>query len=377
MPVLRAVVAAAVAVGAALGLGGSSAAARTSPHPRPSAPANDEAPAAGPGLTASDLSWRLTPTGSAARLRGLSVVSGSVAWVSGTGGTVLRTTDSGSTWASIGPADARALPIGDIEASSRDHAVALSNGSGADARIYVTDDGGKSWTESFRNDDDRAFYDCMAFSSPLRGLALSDPVDGAFRLLETKDGGHHWALVTPDGMPAALPNEFAFAASGACLTVGQGESTYLGTGGQSPARVLTSRNLGHNWSVAEVPVAGAPSAGVLSVQFRDRGVGVVVGGDYGNAQSAVGTAAWTTDGSTWHPSSPTPSGYRSGAAWLPMHHTVAVAVGPSGSDVTLDEGHGWTPFDTGSFDSVGCSPDGACWASGEQGRVARLVVGQR
>ena len=29
-------------------------------------------------------------------------------------------------------------------------------------------------------------------------------------------------------------------------------------------------------------------------------------------------------------------------------------------------------FDTGSFDSVECTNDGACWASGEQGRVATL-----
>ena len=69
-----------------------------------------------------------------------------------------------------------------------------------------------------------------------------------------------------------------------------------------------------------------------------------------------------------------PSGYRSGSAWLPHERDVAIAVGPSGSDVTTDAGRTWSSFDAGSFDSVECASDGACWASGEQGRVARLVV---
>jgi hypothetical protein len=49
-----------------------------------------------------------------------------------------------------------------------------------------------------------------------------------------------------------------------------------------------------------------------------------------------------------------------------------LAVGPGGSDVSLDGGRHWTPFDSGSFDSVDCTPGGSCWASGAGGRVARL-----
>ena len=52
----------------------------------------------------------------------------------------------------------------------------------------------------------------------------------------------------------------------------------------------------------------------------------------------------------------------------------AVAVGPTGSDVTTDGGRTWTRFDTRSFDSVECAQTGACWASGAGGAAARLVV---
>ena len=81
-----------------------------------SAPA---APAAGTDVAS--LAWSLLPTGSAERFRGLSAVDGDVAWVSGTNGTVLRTSDGGATWASVGPTLAganAALQFRDVEAFS-------------------------------------------------------------------------------------------------------------------------------------------------------------------------------------------------------------------------------------------------------------------
>jgi len=327
------------------------------------------------------LAWRVTPTGSTEQFRGLAPVSGKVAWVSGTHGTVLRTTDGGQTWQSVGPPLAlpdAALQFRDIEATSDRHAVILSIGNGTDSRIYVTDDGGASWTMAFQNTDPLAFYDCLAFSTPQRGLALSDPVDGVFRLQETKDGGHTWSLVDPSGMPPAQATEFAFAASGTCLTAGQGQSTYLASGGIDPPRIFVSQDRGHTWTATPVPLIGGPSAGVFSVQFRDRHNGIAVGGDFSNPTSSLGNAAWSSDGGlTWRPATARPSGYRSGSAWVPNLPTVALAVGPSGSDVTIDAGRTWRSFDTGSFDSVECTADLACWASGAQGRVARLTLSLR
>jgi photosystem II stability/assembly factor-like uncharacterized protein len=333
---------------------------------------------AGPGtsrITPADVAWQLSPTGSNARFRGLSAVSHKVAWVSGTEGTVLRTTDGGASWTSVGPPDTSTLQFRDIEATSARHAVILSIGEGTDSRIYVTDDGGASWSLAFQNQDPAAFYDCMAFTTNLRGLALSDPVDGAFRLQETRDGGHTWSLVNPAGMPSALPNEFAFAASGTCLSAGQGQTAYIGSGGTTTPRVFRSTDRGQTWSVTTAPLVGGPSAGVFSVRFDDRRNGIAVGGDYSNPTSAIGNAAWSNDGGlSWHPAEARPTGYRSGAAWLTHEEGVAVAVGPSGSDLSVDAGRTWAPFDSGSFDSVECARDGSCWASGEQGRVARLAV---
>src|SRR5690242_7156799 len=61
-------------------------------------------------------SWQLTPTGSTEQFRGLAAVSTRVAWVAGSGGTVLRTVDGGRSWQDVSPAGAQALQFRDIEA---------------------------------------------------------------------------------------------------------------------------------------------------------------------------------------------------------------------------------------------------------------------
>jgi photosystem II stability/assembly factor-like uncharacterized protein len=311
-------------------------------------------------------------TGSTARLRGLSAVDGHVAWASGTGGTVLRTVDSGRTWAQVGPPGTAELQFRDIEAFDAQHAVALSIGEGEQSRIYVTDDGGRHWSETFRNTDPLAFYDCVAFLDRRHGLALSDPVGGKFRILATRDGGRSWQVQPGAGMPAALDGEFAFAASGTCLTA-TGHDAWFATGGGASARVFHSRDGGLTWSVANSPVPSGPTAGIYSLAFRDRGHGIAVGGDFAAPTVAPDAAATSRDGgTTWVGARREPGEYRSAVAWRSTRGDAAFAVGPTGSDLTTDGGRTWTRFDTGSFDAVSCARDGACWASGENGRIAKL-----
>jgi photosystem II stability/assembly factor-like uncharacterized protein len=322
------------------------------------------------------LSWKLLSTGSKAQFRGLAPVSEKVAWVSGTSGTVLRTTDGGKTWASVGPtlsAEDSGLEFRDIEAWSASKAVILSIGEQTDSRIYITKDGGASWKQSFTNEEAAAFYDCVAFESPSHGLAMSDPVDGKFRLIETFDGGESWRIVNSSGMPPALDGEYGFAASGTCIATAAGR-WYIASGGVDPARIFRSAD-GHHWGVSNSSIAGSAAAGVFSVQFRDTKHGIAVGGDYQAPTGAVNNAAWSKDGGeTWVPATSFPGGYRSGSSWLPGICGMALAVGTTGSDFTLDSGRTWHNFDNGTFDSVECLKGNVCWASGQSGRVARLSL---
>ncbi|KAI8316641.1 cytochrome p450 [Colletotrichum sp. SAR11_59] len=321
-----------------------------------------------------NLTWEILLTGSKQQFRGLSPVSDKIAWVSGTNGTVLLTTDGGASWLSVGPSlapeDAE-LQFRDVQAFSAEKAVILSIGEGADSRVYITNDGGASWTQTFTNQEAAAFFNCVDFEDEKRGLAVSDPVDGKFRLIETIDGGNSWEIVDSSGMAPALEGEFGFAASGTCISTAAGR-WYLASGGVDPGRVFRSAD-GHNWNVSGSAIAGGASAGVFSVQFKDELNGIAVGGDFNVANGSAHTSSWSEDGgATWTASEAFPGGYRSGSSWAPGLCNVAVAVGPSGSDVTIDGGRTWRTFDTGSFDSVECLAGRVCWASGSSGRVGRL-----
>jgi photosystem II stability/assembly factor-like uncharacterized protein len=318
-----------------------------------------------------DYAWELTPTGSEARLRGLSAVSADIAWASGSLGTVLRTVDAGVTWQNVGPPDTAALQFRDIEAFDANNAVILSIGVGSDSRVYVTSDAGGTWTQTFTNDHPDAFYDCMTFFDRRHGLALSDPVDGRFRIIATDDGGHSWHVVAAQ-MPPALAGEFAFAASGQCLVSSGGRDAWFATGGGAEARVFHSGDRGQTWEVVSTPIRSGPSAGIFALAFRDARHGFAVGGDFAVPNAAPDALALTDDGGkTWQLVDEAPGEYRSGGTWITGRD--AVVVGPTGSDASIDQGRSWSRFDDGSFDTVDCAGGHACWASGEQGRVARLV----
>lgn len=318
------------------------------------------------------LFWYSTPTGSSDQFRGLSAVSGRVAWVSGETGTVLRTLTRGRTWQDVSPPAAAGLALRDIEAFDADHAVALSIGPGKSSGIFTTNNGGATWTRTFTNRNGNAFYDCMAFSKDGVGLAMSDPVNGRFRLVTSPDRGQTWHLLIPQQMPMAMEGEFAFAASGTCIIPGPGHQFWMATGGVDKPRVFHTDDAGLNWTVAETPVRGGPSAGIYSIAFRTGMDGVAVGGDYLKPYAGAHAAATSYDGGkSWIRSGRPVEGYRSGVDFL--NSKLVVAVGPTGSDLSRSGGARWYHFDDTRYDAISCTDAGACWGSGTEGNVARLL----
>ena len=315
--------------------------------------------------------WVPVPTGSEQQYRGLDAVDKRVAWVGGSAGEVLRTTDGGATWQDVSPPDTEGLLFRDVEAQSARRASVMSIGEGDASRIYTTFDGGRHWRLAFRNDDPAAFYDCMDFfAGGRRGLALSDPVGGKFRIAATDDWGLSWHVLPDAGMPPAVPGEFAFAASGTCLVTSGFRDAWFGSGGGA-SRVFHSRDGGSSWTVTAAPIPAAPAGGVFSLAFRGLREGVMVGGDFMAEANGVDASGFTHDGATWE-SGGDLSGYRSGVDWVSFARATLIAVGPNGSDVSYDGGRSWTAFDTAAYDAVDCVP-GTCWASGPAGAVAVLA----
>jgi len=326
-------------------------------------------------IVAAAQTWAPQTSGVNVTFRGVSAVDAQTAWVSGSGGTVLRTTDGGVTWANVSPAGAQKLDIRDVDAIDAQTAYALSIGNGDQSRIFKTTDGGASWVTQFVSPDADAFYDAMAFWDDRRGLAFSDSAGGLTRILTTSDGGATWTRIPPTALPPALENEGAFAASGTNVAVWGTQHAWIGTGAAATARVFRTTDGGRTWAVSTTPLAAGPTSGIYSIAFRDALHGIVVGGDYSKEAEALNNAAVTADGGvTWtlvtglggfrSVVTPLPGG--TGRRWL--------ALGPSGADRTEDDGKTWTPVEVPvrglhTFSLTRAGSVG--WAAGGRGQIAK------
>ena len=315
--------------------------------------------------------WIHQQVGTTASFRGLSAVDERTVWASGTSGTWARTTDGGASWTSGVVDGAANLDFRDVQAFSATAAVLLS--SGDDARVYRTDDGGKTWRLLWQKAGAGVFFDAIAFWDERHGMAMGDPVDGRFAVMTTDDGGSTWRDVV--GLPPALPNEAAFAASGTCLVVEGGRNGWFATGGGAVARVFRTNDRGRTWTAAETPLAaGSASSGIFSMVFVDARRGIAVGGDYKAPENDAANAAVTDDGGTSWSLVPSarPSGYRSGVARTTIgRRNALVCVGISGSDVSFDGGRHWQRLGSDGFNAVAAA-GGVCWSAGPDGRIARL-----
>lgn len=307
-----------------------------------------------------------------ASFRGLSVVSERVVWASGTGGTVIKTTDGGSTWMVMTVPGAEKLDFRDIEAFDAKTAYILSIGNGENSRIYKTTDGGTTWKEQFRNKDEKAFFDAIACWDTFRCVAMSDPVDGSFYLVETNDGEIWSVLLLAKKLLVAKDGEAAFAASGTCLLRVGEDHVFLVTGGNE-ARVFRSNDRAWTWSVATTPITkGTAGSGIFSIAFRDGQKGVIVGGNYEKPDEAVNNLAFTRDGGkTWQLGDGL-TGYRSAVAYIDKK--TIIAVGTNGTDISFDGGSAWKKIGSENLNAVAVKGRRAVWAVGPAGMVAKLKL---
>lgn len=315
--------------------------------------------------------WQALSSPVAVELRGLAVVSERVAWASGAKGTVIRTVD-GETWQVVPVPGAEALDFRDIEAWDERTAIALSIGPGEASGVYKTIDGGTTWRKVFANTEPTGFWDAIAFSDRRTGAVFGDPVRGRFQLFTTGDGGESWSSVADAGMPAALENEGAFAASGSCLVGGPGKRLAFVTGGAAEARVFVSIDGGKTFRVSTSPVpTGSPSKGLFSAMWVDETTLLTVGGDYRERALAGTNAALSVDaGATWSEVRASPTGFLSSVVRGPGKEATIVAVGLAGTGVSSDGGKSWTALDATPYNTAGFAGGGG-FAVGPKGVIAR------
>lgn len=316
--------------------------------------------------------WVKQPVDTKASFRGLSVVSEKIVWASGTGGTVVKTADGGKSWKVMTVPGAEKLDFRDIEAFDANTTYILSIGNGESSRVYKTTDGGATWHESFRNIDDRAFFDALACWDSRSCIAMSDPVDGRFLLRQmnfyANGGGSTGGLAAKT--PPAKSGEAAFAASGTCLIVHGANKAFLVSGGND-ARVFRSNDRGLTWEVADTPMTkGTSGSGIFSIAFRNDLHGVIVGGNYEKPDEAKNNLAFTRDGGkTWYGGEGL-SGYRSAVAYI--DDRTMIAVGTNGTDISNDRGKTWTKIGSEDLNAVAAKGKKAVWAVGPRGGVYKI-----
>ncbi len=300
-----------------------------------------------------------------ASLRGLSPVTDQICWASGGGGTWLKTIDGGLTWEYGVIAGLDTVDFRSIQAFDAQTAVAAS--AGQPAVIYRTEDGGKTWGK-VHQEGDLAFFDGIAFSGTSTGYVIGDPVGGKWMILETSDGGRTWKSLASS--PDAEAGEAAFAASASSLTVAK-DGLVFGTGGSvSNIHFYDFKTM--SWSKMKTPmIQGQPSEGIFAIAQVGKAI-ITVGGDYTKLEQREKHAFIYKNAAFSFPES-TPLGYRSGIAFWKKNNLI-VAVGPSGSDFSSDEGKNWENFSATGYHAVKVSSDQkAIWASGSSGRIGILV----
>ena len=309
----------------------------------------------------------------------VSAVDARIAWACGSKGTFTVTTDGGDTWKAGVVAGAETLQFRDVQAISDKIAYLLSVGSKpADFRIYKTTDGGATWTMQFQNQNAKAFYDCFAFWTPTRGIAVSDSVDGRFPDLRTEDG-KTWQDIGAK-LPQAQAGEGSFASSGTCVTTEGERNAWIATGNGKSARVLGTRDGGASWTAYDTPLASAQGAGAFTVAFRDANNGILGGGNLDPKQRDQAATAISSDGGkTWKLTSKPPvSGAIYGLSYVggarAMARTVVVTANDGGAAWTADEGTTWHKLpDVSGYWGVTFAGPQAGWLVGTEGRILKIT----
>jgi photosystem II stability/assembly factor-like uncharacterized protein len=297
-------------------------------------------------------------------------VDRNVVWASGLEGSVLRSVDGGEHWKSLRVPQSASLQFRDVHAFDDRRALLLSAGEGELSRIYMTEDGGQTWSTTFQNKEAKGFLDCFDFWDEQRGIAYGDSVAGQLYILKTEDGGKSWLRVKSESMPSAGQSEGGFAASGTCVRTGAPGKAWIGTGAGGNARVLRTSDWGASWQVSEPPFVHGETAGIMSVVEHGPHL-VALGGDLAQPDAETRNVANSLDGGrTWRIASvPTFLGPVYGAS---SDHKTLVAVGPQGISISSNAGESWTRLSDGDFWSVDFGGSARFWVVGTEGKITRF-----
>jgi hypothetical protein len=332
-----------------------------------------------------------------ASLRGIDSVSAQIAWASGSGGTVLLTTDGGANWkhCTVPPGGAK-LDFRGVQGFDDSTAVIMASGKGTQSAIYKTTDGCATWKMVFANPDAEGFFDALRKVTSRQMYLMGDPVGGKFSMFYSADQGSTWYIADDPGLDAEK-GDGGFAASNSNF-VAIGSTMFFGTGGGAAAHVYNTyakcadgapkdQSCPLAWEKRAVPTAaGTSGSGVFSLAGRTLGsqsgkittVLVAVGGNYEKPDVADGAAAFSKDGVNWVAATTPPHGYRSAVAYISAAQAW-IAVGPNGTDISKNNGQAWSALSPAATDAPDADKNWNAislpFVVGSKGKIGKLEAG--
>jgi len=313
--------------------------------------------------------------GTKTSLRGLSVVNDRVVWVSGSNGTIGKSTDGGDTWKWLVVKGFEKRDFRDIEAFDATTAVIIA----IDTPAYIlrTVDGGANWKVVYENKTPGMFLDALEFWNEQAGIVIGDPVNGKFFIARTFDGGANWKELPDQYKPVADSGEACFAASGTNIRILDRDEAVFVSGGQK------SRAFIRNQPVTLPLIQGAETTGANSIAVMDydklKGgtTMIVVGGDFNADTSSKQNCFYSTNrGQTWTASKTPPNGYRSCVEYLSKKQ--AITCGTTGVDYSFDGGKNWKLLSKEGFHVCRIAKNGAAiFLAGANGKIGKIVYGKK
>jgi photosystem II stability/assembly factor-like uncharacterized protein len=202
----------------------------------------------------------------------------------------------------------------------------------------------------YKNTDSAAFIDGIDFWNKRAGLIHGDPINGRMLLLYTKDGGQTWKERKQKHRPAMGEGEASFAASGTAIKCAPDGNVVVAVGGKT-SKLYFSRNWGKRWRSIPTPMlATSESTGIFSIEIPwSAQYLLIAGGDYRNDTVSTANFFYSNNkGKDWHAPQTTTRGYRECLVRVidepyakKSMTSTTFAVGPSGIDISHDDGVNW------------------------------------
>ncbi len=226
--------------------------------------------------------WTPQTSGVSSYLYSVKAVNQSTAWAAGAGGVVLRTTNGGLNWSSVGGGNIGAADIYNIDALN-DSVAFVTTTPATSTYIFRTTNRGSTWDTVYTQSG--GFIDAIKMYNNNNGVAVGDPADTLWTILRTSNGGASWARIATE--PLRVGGEAGTQNGLSVYVPPVGQITIWfnsGVGG----RIYRSSNGGATWSSGT-----APFTATSNVWFINNVYGVATG------STANGVARSTDGGITW------------------------------------------------------------------------------